>query len=586
MSIEKNKLSWVIGGEAGYGIMTAGNNFAKAMVLGGLNIYTHTEYPSLIRGGHNTFAVRVEGQEVNSPIGLFNLVVALDKKTVEEFKDRLMEKGGIIYDSDKVRLEQSELSEFSDIKLFPVPMTAIVNETEGAIRVMRNSVALGASMALLDYDFELLAEAIRGTYSKRKKNSQILDANVEIAKKGYDYVKENFKEDINVNIEKQEKSKKMILTGNHSISLGALKAGCKFVSSYPMTPATSIMEYYASKEESMDVVMEQADTEIEAINLALGASYGGVRAMTATSGGGLALMSETTSLIGMAEQPLVIVDAQRPGPSTGLPTRQGQEDLKFVLNIGHGEFPRIVIAPGDVEECFYETFNAFNLADKYQLPVFILTDKYQASSLVSMPKFDTSHLKIDRGQMLTDKEAENAEDYKRFKITETGVSPRSIPGQKAIYRSSSDEHDEYGNITEDPDNRNEMHEKRMRKLGSTLNEIPLPKLYGPEKADITIVAWGSTKGSILDAIKYLEAEGITANLLHFVYINPFHTPYVKKMLEEAKVVVDVEENQTGQLAAVIKEHTGFTIPHKVLKYDGRTTYPSDIYDRIKELYNG
>ncbi|MBC8495198.1 2-oxoacid:acceptor oxidoreductase subunit alpha [archaeon] len=583
MALDINRLSWLIGGEAGYGIMTAGEKFARAMVQGGLNIHTHVEYPSLIRGGHNSFGVRVEEDEVTCPILMYNLIVALNKDTINRHKDFLTAGGGIVYDASEIKLQEGEIR--SDIKLYDVPLMKLVNETKGGIRVMRNSVAVGASMAILDYDFTCLAEAIRGVNNRRLKGSKIAEINVHIAKKGYDYIKKNFQNDFEIKLEKRPRTKKMLIRGNEAIALGAIKAGCKFMSAYPMTPASSIMGYFVRKEKEAKVVMKQADDEITAINMALGASFAGVRSMTATSGGGLALMTETTSLVGISEVPLVIVNVQRPGPATGLPTRQGQGDLKFVLNIGHGEFPRILIAPGDAEECFYETFNAFNLADKYQLPVFIVSDKHLAASYKSVKEFDTKNLKIDRGWLLSDEEANQWVDYKRFMNTDSGVSPRAIPGQKTLFRSSSDEHNEYGNICENPDNRLIQDGKRFRKLDTALSEIPLPKLYGPQNADVTIVGWGSTKGAILEAMKYLKEDGIKANFLHFVYIYPMHVDYVKRFLKNAKKVVNVEENVTAQLAGIIREFTGFKIKHKVLKHNGRTLYPSEIYDGIKKVYN-
>ncbi|MFC2136227.1 2-oxoacid:acceptor oxidoreductase subunit alpha, partial [Bacteroidota bacterium] len=444
---------------------------------------------------------------------------------------------------------------------------------------------LGAAMAVVDYDFEMLADAIRGSFAKKSKKSEIMERNVDVARKGYDYIKNNYKNDFGIKLEKKPKKKKMLINGNQAVAIGAIKAGCKFLSAYPMTPASSIMNYFILNEEKANVVMKQADDEIAAINMSLGAAYAGVRAMTSTSGGGLALMSETVSLVGMSEVPLVIVNVQRPGPATGLPTRQGQGDLKFVLNIGHGDFPRIVIAPGDVEECFYETFNAFNLADKYQLPVLILSDKHLAVSNTSRPVFDTKGMKIDRGWMLTDAEAKKATDYKRFLVTDSGVSPRAIPGQDCIYRSSSDEHNEHGDIHEEADNRKQMEEKRHRKLDTAMNDIPLPKIHGPEKADVTIVSWGSPKGAILEAMDYLKKDGITANFLQMTYIFPFHTHFVMEFLKKSKLVIDIEENGTAQMAGVIREYTGFKIEHKILKYNGRSFFPSEIYDEVKKIYN-
>ncbi|MFH1589435.1 MAG: 2-oxoacid:acceptor oxidoreductase subunit alpha [archaeon] len=583
MAIDINRLSWLIAGEAGYGIMTAGETFARAMILGGLNIHTYVEYPSLIRGGHNSFCVRVEEQEVKCPIEMYNLIAALNKETIDRHKALLTLCGGIVYDGDEIKLEDNDIRK--DIKLYHLPMNSIISETPGAIKIMRNSIIVGASLAVLDYDFNCLADAMMGSDVKKAKANKGLMLNITLAKKGYDYIKKNYKDDFEIKLVKRTKQTKMLIDGNRAIALGAIKAGCKFLAAYPMTPASSIMNYFIANEEKAKIVMKQADDEISAINMALGASYAGVRSMTSTSGGGLALMAETTSLLGMSEIPLVIVDVQRPGPATGLPTRQGQGDLKFILNIGHGEFPRIVIAPGDINECFYETFNAFNLADKYQLPVFMVSDKHLAASLKSVPKFNTNNMKIDRGWLLSDDEANKWKDYKRFLVTDSGISPRAIPGQAAVFRSSSDEHNELGEICEEAENKTAQENKRFRKLDTAMKDIPLPELIGPENADITIVGWGSTKGAIMEAMDYLKEAGIKANFLHFVYIFPFHTQYVTKILNNAKKVVDVEENKSGQLAGIIREFTGFHIEKKILKYNGRMFYPSEIYDGLKRIYN-
>lgn len=583
MAIDVNRLSWLVAGEAGYGIMSAGQKFATAMILGGLNVHTHVEYPSLIRGGHNSFGVRVEEDEVRCPIQMYNLVAALNKETIDRHKQFITAGGGIIYDGDIVKLEPHEVRD--DIKMYHVPLKAFVRETKGAIPVMRNTAILGASIAVLGWPFEHLANAIRGVQGKRRKASKMAEMNVKMAKKGYDYIKENYKDEFVVRMVPKKHKIKMLLNGNEALAIGAIKAGCKFYSAYPMTPSSSILHYFVAHEEKKGLVMKQADDEITAIHYAIGASYAGVRSMVGTSGGGLALMTEATSLIGITEVPMVIVDCQRPGPATGLPTRQGQGDLKFVLNMGHGEFPRILLAPGDVDECFYETHRAHNLAEKYQLPVFILSDKHLAVSYKSVPKWDTKGMKVERGWLLKDEEARKYHNYKRYMITDSGVSPRAIPGQAVPHRQSSDEHNEYGDFCEEADNKQHQEDKRWRKLDTALQDIPLPEMYGPEKADVTIVSWGSTKGAILEAMDYLKNDGITANFLHMIYIYPMHSQHVLKILKNANMVINIEENKNSQLAGVIREKTGFKIEKRITKYNGRTFYPSEIYDEIKRVYH-
>jgi 2-oxoglutarate/2-oxoacid ferredoxin oxidoreductase subunit alpha len=583
MTVEKNRLVLKIGGEAGYGIMSAGQAFAKLCTRAGLFAYTHTEYPSLVRGGHNVFAIRVEEKDIKCPIVQVNLLVALNKQTIEKHKDELTHAGGIIYDGEEVNID--ELNIRPDIKLFNVPLLKIVQEAKG-IKVMRNSVSLGAAMAVLDADFKLLKESITSAKKKSQKVATIMEQNIKVAKEGYDYIKNNYPEEFQVKLVPVLKQpKRMLLTGNTALSLGAIKAGCQFHAQYPMTPSSSILHYLVSKEHEFNMVVKHAEDEISAINMAIGAGFSGVRSMTATSGGGLALMTESVSLAGSSETPIVIVNCQRPGPGTGLPTRQGQEDLKFVLNIGHGEFPKVVVAPGDTTECFYETFNAFNLADKYQLPVLIVSDKHLASCNETIEPFDTKDLKIDRGLLLSNEEAKKQEDYRRYKVTESGISPRAIPGQKNCrFRASSDEHDEFGDIEESIQNRVDQMDKRMRKMDLVLKDIPVPKVYGPKKADVTIVSWGSTKQAILEAMEYLKVDGITANFLQMMYIHPFHSAFVKEFLESSQKVVLIEGNKTAQLGGIIRENTSFEIKHQILKYDGRTFFPSTIYDQIKEIH--
>ncbi|MCK5107805.1 MAG: 2-oxoacid:acceptor oxidoreductase subunit alpha, partial [Nanoarchaeota archaeon] len=380
-----------------------------------------------------------------------------------------------------------------------------------------------------------------------------------------------------------KKKDKIMLTGNFALTLGAIKAGCKFLSAYPMTPSTSIMQYFAKHEDKAGIVMKQAFDEITAINMALGASFAGVRSMTSTSGGGIALMTETISLLGLSEIPLVIVDVQRPGPATGLPTRQGQGDFRFILHIGHGDFPRIVLAPGDYEECFRDTFKAFNLADKYQVPVLIISDKHMASSLMTVKPFSMAGLKINRGKLLSNEQVAKIKDFKRYANTTNGISSRSIPGQKAVFRSSSDEHDEYGNIFEDGDNRIVMEEKRMRKLEYAIKDIPLPKLYGPKNADVTLISWGSTKNAILEAVDMLNKQGKKVNFMHFCYLFPFHKDYVTKFLKKCKKVACIEENISGQFAGYIREQTGIKVNKKINKYNGSAFFPEEIVEKVKRL---
>lgn len=579
--MEKNRLTWKIGGKAGEGVMATGIIFSQSCSRGGLHVFDINEYPSLIKGGHNTLQIRVEDREIFSQVKEVNVLIALNKETIFLHKDELSKGGGIIYDSAEV-IDRKELRE--DIRLYPVPFISIIKEI-GAQAIMKNNVALGASVALIDYDFEILAGVIRDTF--KRKGDKIINENTSAARAGFDYIKKNFPDDFNYKLEKIGTPGKMLLTGNDAICMGAIKAGCKFYSAYPMTPASSILHFMAANERRFNIVVKHTEDEISAINMAIGAGFAGVRAMCGTSGGGFCLMSEGYGLAGMIEVPIVIILAMRPGPSTGMPTWSEQGDFKFVLSASQGDFPRPVLVPGDNEECFYLTAEAFNIAEKYQTPVIILTDKNLAESHKSTEKFDTGRITIERGVYASPAELSASPEntfFKRYKVTENGVSPRTIPGtKKGLYTATSDEHDEEGNISEEIEDRINMMQKRMRKLETLAKELKQPELVGPLDAEVTIIAAGSTKGPIKEAMITLEKEGVKTNYLQIVYLNPFPSEKVSKVIDSAKKTVVVENNFTGQLADIIKEKTGKSVDKKILKYDGRPFYPEEIHQAIKEV---
>src|SRR3990167_6063523 len=513
-----NRFSWKIGGEAGDGILNAGlQMFAKSCLRGGLQVFATAEYPSLIRGGHNNLDVCVSDEEVFSHTKETDLLIAMNKDTIDKHKHRLSGNAGIIYDGDYVKVSQSDFER--PVKLYPIPLYKIANENGG--KIMRNTVALGATMALLNFDMELFNTVIRDNFGV-KKGAAIADANINAGKAGYDYLKNNFPDDFVLKLEKQKRENNMFLSGNESITAGAVQAGCKFYAAYPMTPASSILSNMASLERTYNIVVKHTEDEIAAVNMAIGAAYAGVRAATGTSGGGFALMAEGFGLAAQAEVPLVVIEAMRPGPATGMATHSGQGDLRFMLHASTDEFPRVVIAPGDLDECFYKTIDAFNIAEKYQMPVIILTDKYLGESYATTMEFDTRGVKIDRGLLMSDKEVEQAKDYRRYKVTESGISPRAIPSQKnGMHVASSYEHDEEGYEREEEEIRVMMHDKRFRKFALLEKEVEQPKLFGHDNADVTIISWGSTKGPIKEAIKLLSKDGITVNFLQIVFMSQF-----------------------------------------------------------------
>jgi 2-oxoglutarate ferredoxin oxidoreductase subunit alpha len=582
----KNKISWMIGGEAGYGIMAAGTTFAKACSRGGLHVFINSEFPSLIKGGHNISLVRVDEEEIFSHLETIDLLVALNQETTDLHLNEIVPGGGIIYDGDQINVAKENLKR-EDIVLYSVPLTKIIREL-GAELLLRNTVVVGASMAVLDYDFGILEVAIRDSFGKKK--GEIVEQNVKAARMGYDYVKQNICQECGYKLEPRKAPERMLLTGNDAIAMGAIKAGCKFYAAYPMTPVSAILHTMAEKAKEFNIVVKQTEDEIAAMNMIIGANFAGVRAMNATSGGGFSLMVEALGLAAMTETPIVTVEGERPGPSTGQPTHTAQGDLKFLLSAGQGEFTRIVIAPGDREECFYETFNAFNLAEKFQVPVLVLVDKFLAEDYKTTELFDQSNLKIERGKLLSQEELNKISEYKRYLNTEDGISPRALPGQlNGIHCAPSTEHDEAGFSHEasealmPPETAKMILEKRMRKLSFIEKELKPPKLYGPQEANITLVSWGSTKGPIFEAMKLLEKDGVKVNFLQILYLSPFPAEQVKKVLSSSKTVVDVENNYTAQLASLIREKTGVEIQHKILKYDGRPFYPNFIYKKLIEI---
>ncbi len=577
-----NKLSWLLGGPAGYGILSAGEIFSKACSRGGLHVFSNNEIPSLIRGGHNTYRVRVEPDRVHSHIRILNMVAALNKETCFKHEEQLVSGGVIVYDSSKFSISKEELGR-EDLTLFGVPSKDIIEEAGGTVQML-NMAIVGACFGLLRYDFKLLKQVVSEKFSD--KGEGVVEKNIAVAKKAYSLAekKQKNKNICNNRLKPVEASDRMFVDGVTASALGAVKAGVKFYSAYPMTPASGYLHTLAKKERSKDICVKQTEDEISAIHMALGASFAGARSMTATSGGGFALMNEALSLAGLLEIPLVVAEVQRPGPATGLPTRTGQEDLKFVLNSGHGEFPKVVVAPGDPEEMFYETFRAFNLAEKYQLVVVVLSDKFLGTSSWTYEPFDTEGLQVERGKLFDQGVSEEeVSQLKRYEDTEDGVSPRTVPGVPGgEHVASSDEHNEEGFIREDEENRFKMVNKRNRKLKSAEEEIPKPEVIGPSQADVTFISYGSSKGPIIEAMKILKSKGVTANFLQVKFLSPFPADKVKSVLEKSRFSVVVEANSQGQFSSVLREKTLQESDHQILKYTGRPFYPSEISDSVLE----
>lgn len=573
------RIIWKIGGEAGFGIMVSGLTFSKTISRAGYQIFETNDYPSLIRGGHNVVSVSICDQEIKAAYKPVDLLVALNKETVELHRNELSCHSVIIYDGKDYQLTKGDF--IPDIKLCSVPLLSLAKGQGGNI-LTRNTVALGASMAVLGIDFKLLTSVIDDQFIK--KGEAVVKQNISAAKVGFDYVRKNYPKLAFGLINKPAVSPQAVLTGCEAISLGAIAAGMKFFSAYPMTPINGIITYLASVSKKMGFIYKQPEDEIAAINMAIGASFTGVRSMVATSGGGFSLMVEGLGLAGMTETPLVIVMGMRPGPSTGLATWTGQGDLKFILNASQGEFPRLVLAPGDLQEAYNLTIEAFNLADRFQTPVFVLVDKFLCESrrTINEKELTDFPIKIDRGKLINKNSSISFEKnrYRRYELTDDGISPRAIPGLNLPFIANSYEHDEYGFSTEEEQMIKKMVEKRRKKQYGAAQLVPQPVVYGNPTAEVTLVGWGSTKGVVQEAIRQL---GNKVNYLHLNYLNPFPSAAVGKILSQAKRVIDIEGNSTAQLALLIREKTGFEIKDKILKYNGRPFYPEDIIAEVNSL---
>lgn len=573
-------LSWKIGGPAGFGIKVTGQMMAKSFLRAGFNVFAYTEYPSLVRGGHNTYQVEIAEVAVASVSNKVDLLVALDEKTVNLHLLEINERGCLVYDANlKIRPEIIELLKKNNIQAVAVPLNDLARAA-GGNELYRNTVALGATLAIFGTDLNFLKEVIQDTFKKRETEVAV---NWCAAREGYKYIEGNFKKINKLNLSASSLNQKIFISGNEAVALGAIAAGCRFLSAYPMTPATAILHYFAEKQKEADLVVRQTEDEIASIHAAIGASFAGARAMTCTSGGGFALMNEGLSLAGMTETPVVVVNAQRPAPATGLPTWTDQGDLNFVLNAGHGEFPRLVLAPGDVEEAFYLTAAAFNWAEKYQLPVIILTDKYLGESSYTADKFNLRELNIERGLIKQAKDL-RGKVFKRYEFTKSGVSPRVWPGTAGgVHLANSDEHDELGFSIEGSEMRTLMMDKRMKKLQTLAREMPAPSLYGPAKASLTIIGWGSVKGSVLDALnQYNSGHLKKVNFLHFTHLWPLNAELVEKSLLKAKKLLLVENNYGGQLGGLLRREIGADLSGQMLKYDGRPFFRQEVLEAIEQ----
>jgi len=572
--------TWKIGGEAGFGIMTTGLLFSKIASRLGYYILDYVEYPSLIRGGHNAYEVCVSDREVTALKKEIDVLVCLNEETFQKHKNRLNSQSLVLYDKEEFDFTDN----FNKIN---VPLKKILTDLKGQA-VMKNTIALGASLSILGGKIEVLLDLIAEQF--KKKGDEIVRFNQQFAIAGYEEVKENYSASIkNFLIEKEEKKEKLVVSGNEAFSLGAVFADCRLYAAYPMTPSSSVLHTLASWQEKTGMIVRHSEDEIAVINTALGASFAGVRAAVGTSGGGFSLMVESLSFAGVAEIPLVIFLAQRPGPATGMPTWTEQGDLLFAVFSGHGEFPKIVLAPGDQKEMIELTLKAFNLADIYQTPVIVVSDMYLSEGHKSVERDWVDKIvreyQIRRGKIkLSQKEnPQKLEIFLRYKITEDGISEKILPGTAGyFYQENSYEHLEDGHTTEEAKPRKDQVEKRLRKWQTYLkNDFQLPKFYGNEKAEIVFISWGSTKGIVLEAQKRLKEKGIETGFYHFNHIYPLDKEKVSQLLKkDNKRYLLVENNALGQFGKILAMEAGLDFEEKILRYDGRPITVEQILEKI------
>ncbi|MCM2533393.1 2-oxoacid:acceptor oxidoreductase subunit alpha [Neobacillus pocheonensis] len=576
-----NQLSWKVGGQQGEGIESTGEIFAIALNRLGYYLYGYRHFSSRIKGGHTNNKIRVSTTEVRSISDDLDILVAFDQETIDVNYKELNSKGVIIADSkfDPKKPEDTLAS------MYAVPFTEIA--TGLGTSLMKNMVAIGATSAVLDLDIHVFEEVVREIFGR--KGDQVVAKNMDAIKAGFDYMKEKLGTDVEtMELEKADGQKRMFMIGNDAIALGALAAGCRFMAAYPITPASDIMEYLIKKLPALGGTVIQTEDEIAACTMTIGASYGGIRAITASSGPGLSLKMEAIGLAGITETPLVIVDTQRGGPSTGLPTKQEQSDLMAMIYGTHGEIPKIVMAPSTVEEAFYDTAEAFNLAEEYQCPVIVLSDLQLSLGKQTVEPLDASKVEIRRGKLVTEElpEIENKGYFKRYEVTEDGISPRSIPGQKnGIHHVTGVEHAETGKPSESATNRIAQMDKRFRKVENIRFNTPVYKNVPHEDPDILIVGFNSTRGAIEEAMVRLENDGLKVNHAQIRLIHPFPTDEVLPLVRSAKKVIVVENNATGQLANIMKMNVGHAEKIiKYLKYDGNPFLPHEVYSKCKELF--
>lgn len=559
--------SIIIAGEAGQGIETITQIISKSLKSSGLNVFYALEYMSRIKGGCNSSTIRISGKKVDAYREKADFIFAISKDALAHLEKRVFNDTTIIYEYENQKVLDKST------KKTKIDFSVLAKDFGGSIYT--NTIVSGIIMGILNINLEFLQDYLKQIFSD--KGNDVVEKNLQASAKGYEIGKNLAQEQaISINLSKDNSvDKDIFINGNDAAALGCIAGGCDFVSSYPMSPSTGVLTFMAQHSDEFKILVEQAEDEIAAINMGIGSWYAGGRAMTTTSGGGFALMTEAVSLSGMLETPMVIYLGQRPGPATGLPTRMEQGDLNLALYSGHGEFPRIILAPGNLEDAFSLAQKAFNMADKFQVPVFILSDQYFADVAYNTKPFDIENFKNQ------DYIQKTAEDYKRYAFSENNISPRGIPGfGEGLVVVDSDEHDEEGHITEDFDLRIKMVNKRMAKLDLIKNDSVLPEFFGEKVATTLIVAWGSTYNAIKEAM--CEINNPDVAFLYFKQVYPLNID-ISNYFKNAKKIICVENNFAGQFANLLKLELNINVDEKILKYNGMPFSVEELVLKINEV---
>jgi 2-oxoglutarate/2-oxoacid ferredoxin oxidoreductase subunit alpha len=578
----KHTFAVSIGGAAGQGVATPGNIFARIFARRGLYLNAYNAYQSIIRGGHTFLTIRTGPEPVTNMGDKIDLLITLNQDTMDRHLGLLGPGAAVIYNGDNIKPGTVP----PGVSLCPLPVTELSNNSRN--KVEQNTLAMAAAISMVGIGFQPLEEAL--TQQFKKKGDAVVNENVGVARAAYQYATANF-----APFERplpMRDRPKAVLTGNMALAMGGAAAGVKFYCAYPMSPSTGVLHWMASHAREAGIMVRQVEDEIGVINMAIGAAQAGCRAMCATSGGGFALMTEGLGMSAMIETPVVVIDVQRAGPSTGVPTKTEQGDLWQMLGAGHGDYPRAIAAPLDVGDCFKIIPEMFNLVDKFQCPGIVLTDLLLSEGTTALDPEDLNfNQEIDRGELITQANGNGANGYKRYLFTESGVSPRAIPGVPGhIHTVATDEHQEDGVLISDeftnPVKRRQMMEKRQRKMAGIEAAVKPPELIGSPDAEVTLIGWGSTHGVIEEAVEMLNEEGITANQLQIRWMVPLHGDRIVEILKKSKRTIMVENNYSGQFARYLRSETSFVADGHIRKYDGEPLMPHHIVESVKEQLAG